>query len=251
MLFYGALSFKVCVALFMLLCTYELFAMAGALHHTPAMILAMLTIGLLFAITLRVDLSPWLSHPAVISAVFLWMAWYMAELALKRIYWLKHPLALCVRAVFLFGVCALYLVLLRDGTQGLVWTLWILCIVWVNDTSAYLTGRRFGKHPLAPSVSPRKTIEGAVGALLGSMVAAVLLGLWFFDVAWYELLGFGALASALAQLGDLHESLVKRKFEVKDSGTLFPGHGGVYDRVDSFIFLAPAAYYFVRLLISG
>jgi phosphatidate cytidylyltransferase len=132
---------------------------------------------------------------------------------------------------------------------GAAWIYTIFGITWVNDSAAYLVGRRLGRHRMSPYISPKKSWEGAVGGVLGAMawaVAAVpLLGLPV-GLAAAALLGFvGAVGGVL---GDLAESLLKRQAGVKDSGTLIPGHGGILDRIDSLLFVGPLLFYLIVLL---
>ncbi len=136
----------------------------------------------------------------------------------------------------------------------------ILCFAWGGDTAAYFAGRAFGKHKLAPLVSPKKTVEGAVGGVLGSILAGVLLtGAYMalsghYDVITLQvrprhyliLVLLGAIASVLGILGDLFASAVKRQVGLKDYGTIFPGHGGILDRFDSVMFIAPFVAIVVR-----
>jgi phosphatidate cytidylyltransferase len=120
----------------------------------------------------------------------------------------------------------------------------LLLIIWGSDTMAYLLGKNLGKHKLAPAISPKKTTEGLVGAILG----AVLVTLLFHDVFGLGLVEAGLVGCAigiLGQLGDMLESVAKRVFDVKDSSALFPGHGGILDRIDSFLLTAPFLYYYL------
>lgn len=124
------------------------------------------------------------------------------------------------------------------------WILYVLAVVWCGDTAAYFAGRAFGRHKLHPKVSPKKTIEGAVGGLVGSVVGGLVMVVILdlpLPLAYAAL--FAAIGGALAQLGDLAESLVKRACGVKDSGTLLPGHGGMLDRVDGVVFAFPFFYW--------
>jgi phosphatidate cytidylyltransferase len=129
-------------------------------------------------------------------------------------------------------------------------------LTWSSDTAAYFTGRAFGRRKLIPKVSPGKTVEGAIGALVGTAIVAVLYT-WVLGRFQVNQLGigaalaFGVLISVAAQVGDLAESLLKRDAGVKDSGTLFPGHGGVLDRVDSLLFTLPIAYFFFLAVAAG
>ena len=144
----------------------------------------------------------------------------------------------------LAGVCALVpawiaVVRLRlDSGHGAQWVLFVLILVWVADIGAYFAGRRFGRRHLAPAVSPGKTWEGALAGLAASAPVAVLGSFWF-HVPLGAFLGVCLAAVAFSVVGDLTESLLKRFAGIKDSGTLFPGHGGIMDRIDSLTGAAP------------
>jgi phosphatidate cytidylyltransferase len=125
-------------------------------------------------------------------------------------------------------------------------------IVMLTDTGAYYTGRTLGRHKLAPRVSPGKTIEGAIGGFVTAVVAGFLCKLTFFpEVPIAHAMALGAALGVIGQFGDLAESLLKRGANVKDSGTLLPGHGGMLDRVDSLLFCAPVLYFYSRLFVSS
>jgi len=124
--------------------------------------------------------------------------------------------------------------------EPLPWILYVLAVVWCGDTGAYFVGRAFGKRKLHPKVSPKKTVEGAIGGLLGSVGGGfAMVAILDLPLPAWKVLVFSVCGGALAQLGDLAESLVKRACGVKDSGTLLPGHGGMLDRVDGVIFAFP------------
>jgi phosphatidate cytidylyltransferase len=123
--------------------------------------------------------------------------------------------------------------------HGRAWVFFVLVVILVGDSCAYFVGHRFGTKKLAPEISPGKTVEGAVGYVLGSVSAGCLTGISLaVGLSWVELAILSGLLSVLGQLGDLFESCIKRVFSVKDSGTLLPGHGGLLDRLDSLIFPA-------------
>jgi phosphatidate cytidylyltransferase len=130
-----------------------------------------------------------------------------------------------------------------ENGSDLVFLLFL--VVWASDTAAYYVGRLLGRHPLAPAVSPRKTVEGAVGGLAGALLAAFVARAWFMnrlDVADCAILGVALGVVGMA--GDLVESMLKRGAGVKDSARLVPGHGGLLDRVDSLLYAAPVLYYY-------
>ncbi|MCB8932441.1 MAG: phosphatidate cytidylyltransferase [Fimbriimonadaceae bacterium] len=111
--------------------------------------------------------------------------------------------------------------------------------IWVGDSAAMLVGKAWGKRLLAPALSPKKTVEGALANLVGCVAAALLLGPWL-EVAWPFALGAGLACGVLGQAGDLFQSSLKRAADLKDSGSILPGHGGLLDRIDSLLFAAPA-----------
>ncbi len=150
----------------------------------------------------------------------------------------------------IFGIVSIALpatamCLLRGRSPRVV--LMLLLIVWVCDSCAYYFGRMFGRRPLAPMVSPKKTWEGSIGGLVGATLFGAAAGTWWFLPELGPVRGAlaGALASTAGQIGDLVESLWKRGAGVKDSGTFLPGHGGFYDRIDSLLFAAPVLAAFV------
>jgi phosphatidate cytidylyltransferase len=123
--------------------------------------------------------------------------------------------------------------------HGRAWVFFVLVVIMAGDICAYFVGRRFGTKKLAPEISPGKTVEGAIGYVLGSVSAGCLTGISLaVGLSWLELAMLSGLLSVLGQVGDLFESWIKRAFAVKDSGRLLPGHGGLLDRLDSLIFPA-------------
>ena len=122
--------------------------------------------------------------------------------------------------------------------------------VFVVDTAAWFFGKNFGKHKLWPSVSPKKTIEGTVGGVLTSTFVMSVYWWYFFENMTFQKIAIFFFLGCMAQVGDLTQSKVKRFFEIKDSSSLIPGHGGVYDRVDAFIFVAPLYVAFLGYLIN-
>lgn len=130
---------------------------------------------------------------------------------------------------------------------GTLWIIWLLIVAFANDTGAFYTGTFFGKHKLAPMISPKKTIEGSAGGLGTSVIAGFVFSLIFFSDLSLALLSIPcALAMAVAgQIGDLFESAMKRVTQVKDSGRILPGHGGMLDRIDGLLLAVPVLYAFL------
>jgi len=122
----------------------------------------------------------------------------------------------------------------------------IVLPIWTGDTLAYLVGKRFGKHLLAPKMSPKKTVEGAVANLVGCVLGAIVIGIWLGMPMWIAAT-CGLIGGTFGQAGDLFESGLKRSASLKDAGSILPGHGGVLDRIDSLLAAAPLE----ALLLAG
>lgn len=156
--------------------------------------------------------------------------------------------------VLLVGLGLGHLVAIRSIPGGtgreLLWML-ILCVVGA-DTFAYYVGRAFGRHPMSPVISPKKTWEGFAGSLAGSAVAALIAHFGFYRaLPLAHALALSVALCVAAVLGDLAESMIKRAGGVKDSSSLLPGHGGIFDRLDSLLFAAPVLYYYYRVFLLG
>ncbi len=124
----------------------------------------------------------------------------------------------------------------------------LLAMTWMNDTGAYLVGSQIGKTKLFPRISPGKTWEGSTGGVIVTFIVAYLLSLLFTDLRLMDWLILAAIVSLFGSIGDLVESMLKRSLKIKDSGNLLPGHGGILDRFDAFIFLLPFAAAYLLLL---
>lgn len=133
--------------------------------------------------------------------------------------------------------------------HGPEWLFLALALAFSSDTVAYFAGRAFGKHKLYEAVSPKKTVEGAVGGLFGGVAAMVGMGHFWLtpEIPIVHGIVLGVLGSVLGQVGDLTASMLKRTYGIKDSGNILPGHGGMLDRVDGLLFVAPLVYYYASL----
>jgi len=137
-----------------------------------------------------------------------------------------------------------HILLLRNGSDGMIWVFLLICLVFANDIGAFYAGTFFGKHKLCPSVSPGKTIEGSLGGLTACFTVGILFRVYFLPGLPLGLFLLGVLGIAIAgPLGDLFESIIKRSGNIKDSGSILPGHGGLLDRIDALLFASPVAYY--------
>ena len=165
-----------------------------------------------------------------------------------------HDWAWTVVGALYIGWMLSYWLNLRGLEDGRNWVYLAMLTTFANDTGAFFVGRARGKHKLAPGISPSKTWEGAIGGLISAILASIVIALALrlislrlgppFIFAYWQIILLGFLVSLFAQLGDLIESLLKRNMEVKESGTLLPGHGGILDRFDSLIFVGAVIYYY-------
>ncbi len=190
------------------------------------------------------------------------IAWYLYTIAIFCILiFCKNTVSFkevsCVYTMsFVITFCLSMLITLRDYAEiyGTFFVVLVLAIAWMTDTGAYFCGSFFGKHKLCPSISPQKTVEGAVAGILVSLCSIVLICFvfqtWFFSsevsINYASLLIMGTIASVLSILGDLSFSIVKRSYHIKDFGNVIPGHGGILDRMDSVMFVGPFVYFFIH-----
>lgn len=153
-------------------------------------------------------------------------------------------------AVTLFGICYVnwllgYTFWLRDLEAGREWILLLVSVTWLGETAAYLVGSTMGRHKLAPTISPRKTVEGSIAQLVMSVLAALGARATFFpELRLADAVVLGLLLGVVGQAGDLLESAIKRSVGTKDTGQLIPGHGGMLDRVDSLLINTPVLFYY-------
>jgi phosphatidate cytidylyltransferase len=191
-----------------------------------------------------------MAHHGAVAAMIL-LSLIVGLLARQELVLSVQSVAFTLLGVFYVGWLFSYVLLLRLLIDGVSYVFFVFAVVWLGDATALMVGTLTGRHKLAPTISPRKTIEGAVGGLLGSVCGAILGGLWLVGhFTLTQCLVVGCLLAVLGQLGDLSESLLKRSTGVKDSGVLIPGHGGILDKVDGILFGAPALYYYV-LYVTG
>ncbi len=181
----------------------------------------------------------------IISLPFLILVLFIYELFRRR----KSitDLSLTFLGFFYIPFLLGYLLMLRNLPNGEKICYFTFILVWISDTSAFFIGKTFGKHLLAPSISPKKTIEGTIASIIFSGLTSLIFSYLY---SWRPLFTviLGIVVSIMGQLGDLVESMLKREIGVKDTSSLLPGHGGVLDRFDSLLFAIPTVYYFLSLL---
>ena len=228
-----------CISAMSVVCTFEL--LRAVKQHRPVFVIVL---GIMGGI---IQFMPFAHY------LYLCIALLAAAEAGFMLMILKTGTFRITKAVHVMPLCILFAVFARSATEirglghGLFLLILTVCVTELNDVFAYLTGRRLGKHKLAPKVSPKKTIEGSAGGLLlsaasGILITAVYCAAGGFSANWLPLC-CGVLMLALqGQFGDLSLSAVKRAAGLDDFGKLIPGHGGMLDRLDSLIFTLPAAY---------
>lgn len=182
----------------------------------------------------------------------------MLLLSFQEITFSKNPnhfvnISANLYAVLLIGGIGSYVALLRQLPNGSWWLLLLFGFNWFYDSAALFAGKYFGKHKLAPAISPAKTIEGLIGGLVMNVIVAVIIFYTLLPQAMsFSLIGFvglGILIGLTSQAGDLVESLIKRWSGKKDSSTIIPGHGGILDKIDNLIFSAPCLYAVAQLMV--
>ncbi|MBE6606392.1 MAG: phosphatidate cytidylyltransferase [Ruminococcaceae bacterium] len=250
--------FTVAVTLLSLVGTYEMLKCLK-LNKNTAVTLPSLIIAAGSPLCTRYlgDLSyfaPW-----ALGIILLYLFWLLAYCVIMRDKVEYSSLSGAFMSVIYISAGFSSLILLRD-TDGGAYVFWLVFIgAWVTDTMAYFTGFLFGRHKLIPEVSPKKTVEGAIGGTLFSGFAFMLYGfvvsrITGVDMHLYMLFIAGIISAVVAQFGDLAASIIKRQAGIKDYGNIFPGHGGVLDRFDSIIALSPVilmmhAAPFINLII--
>lgn len=240
--------------------------------NLPILFLPLLSLGVVIAAHEWTKLMPKRKFPArfillvlfiTLVSVFVpqsWMLWWILSLgiwimALKWVLvypaqekWYGHRLFFMGVVILVAAITAMYSL----WQMSPWWLMYVFLLVWCADSGAYFVGRKFGKRKLAPNVSPNKSIEGLIGGLVTSAVVAVVVGYVYLSLNLVALTVFLLLSGATvvaSVLGDLFESMLKRRAGIKDSGTILPGHGGVLDRIDSLLSATPIFAFGVWVLV--
>lgn len=218
---------------------WEFYGMARGAGEVPWGLFGVLYAALFI---LNAQLGGSLTTPLLSSGLVLSLLWFLFRGETKR---MLQDWALTLLGPLYVAWLLSYFVLLRSLPQGREWVLMALLATFACDTAAFLVGRAWGRHPLAPAISPGKTWEGGLGGLLVAPVAVLALSPLLRVPQGIHWLLLGLLIGVVAQLGDLAESMLKRSLGVKDAGSWLPGHGGLLDRMDSLLFSGVAVYYYV------
>jgi phosphatidate cytidylyltransferase len=243
---YEKWAFAVVAGLVALLAQAELYATMKRRGHQPATALGLVAGGLMLAAAyLRGEPGMLLF---VVLALLMSFLWYMAAAPKARAGLISNVGSTLLGVLYVPFLAGFVLAILSQQVSGKILTLAVLGLAFGYDVSAFIIGTLWGSRPLAPTISPRKSWEGLFGATV--MTAALAVGIVAeIDVlSAGKALGLAAIVVVFAPLGDLVESAIKRDLGVKDMGSIMPGHGGMLDRIDSVLFVAPAAFYFFRLI---
>lgn len=245
----GGWLFTVLVLFFLCIAAREYVKLFESLDfHASALVV---TLGV-FILTASRYVNGFEHAPAIISILLLsTMAYHLIafERGCERS---ATNFAIAVGGIMYIGWMGAYFISLRLLPDGMWWSFIVLPCVWSADSAAYFVGIRWGRHKLAPRLSPGKTWEGYLGGIIGGTLAGVVIGLliqWLappwtgINLWWGGLMGF--LMGVVPTLGDLGESMIKRQVNAKDSGNIIPGHGGFFDRIDSWLWATVIAYYMV------
>jgi phosphatidate cytidylyltransferase len=207
-----------------------------------------LFIGILIPLAAHVGGLPLMSATATFSFFIVFL------LFLFRIKAKPTDLTVLIKVIFGYMYIAFmmsHFILLRGFENGALWVVFMVVITFSSDISAFYAGKTFGKRKLFPEISEKKTEEGAIGSVVGTILGCLIFKILFLsEIPFVHAIVIGFMGGILGQLGDLCESSIKRVSMVKDSGSLLPGHGGILDRLDSFIFIIPFVYYYSILFIK-
>ncbi|UCH51567.1 MAG: phosphatidate cytidylyltransferase [Chloroflexota bacterium] len=242
-IWFGEPWFTILIAVMAVLGSWEFYRMTRQAKIQPITYFGMAWV-LLLVISPHCPYSP--TMPFIITlAIVIPLVWLLFRSPKEQAFtnW-----AWTIAGILYIGWMLSYWVEIRSLEAGKELVFLAMFTTFVNDTSAFFVGRAWGKHALAPSISAGKTWEGAIGGLLASVVASLILSIIFpLPFNYWQIALLGCIISLFAQLGDLVESLLKRNTGVKDAGKLLPGHGGILDRLDSLIFTGVIVYYCVVL----
>lgn len=213
-----------------------------AMDIKPNFIIACVAAVALYVIDLFTDDASW--YMVWLFGVVLVSLLYLFNIEHRK---LEDAMATITGIVYVIFF-SFHVTLVEQTTYGIL--IWLIVITaFGTDIMAYFTGFAFGKHKLCPKISPKKTIEGSIGGILGSVILSGLFGYFFTPDILVHCIIIGVLGGIVSQFGDLTASIFKRKMGIKDYGNLIPGHGGILDRFDSVLFTGPMVYYYIVLVI--
>jgi len=242
----GGIIFCSMMFVISILCVYEYLAISK--KYNPHAYMSLLMASIFFVFLYFFKNFP--VNKVVISAVIMIFILFSIEI------FGKNPNLCIVRisssflGAFFIPLSLIHMTYIRDLNCGMELMFFVFVVVWILDTAAYVFGSIFGRHKLAKTISPKKTVEGAMAGIIFGLLAAVIFRYVFMRnilTTWHSII-LGFVIAVIGQFSDLAESIVKRDGSLKDSGKIIPGHGGVFDRFDSYMFVTPIVYYIFKFL---
>jgi phosphatidate cytidylyltransferase len=249
---FGGIFYYLVIGVFLVGAAREYVQLFNAVKFEPQMYI---TVGGVALITFTRMFFPHYALPVFEAAILAALTYHLIAYERGRDQ-AALDFAITVTGLTYIGWIGSYLFDLRNLPQGAWWFTFIMCCVWLGDSGAYLIGVRYGKHKMAPRLSPKKSWEGYAASVIFGMLTGILFAFVFTNylnligqiTVWQGAL-IGLILGALPPLGDLGESMIKRQSGIKDSSDVIPGHGGFFDRVDSWIWGAIIGYYFLVFLV--
>lgn len=244
---YGIIPFVMLMAAVVVLAVNEFFSISYNKKQNPYEIIGyVVSLALVLSTYMKETWIIWNSRWGLLFsliAIFI----FIYELLKRNVLAADNKLWLTLRSIVYIGWLYSFIVLIRGLEHGFAYLIYLALTIAACDTTAYLFGIKFGRNRLAPLISPKKSVEGSVAGLVAAILASYLLGAHYLGAR--NALVMGLIIGFFGQIGDLFESLLKRRFDVKDSGWILPGHGGIMDRMDSAIFVAPLIYYYLVMVV--
>ncbi|MBS59915.1 MAG: hypothetical protein CL606_01160 [Anaerolineaceae bacterium] len=252
-IYQGGWIYNVVVFVLLTIAVWEFFEIAAKVSLSPSRVIGLLSMWAFAAVT-GVTTDNWFL-PCVFAVLMITTIGHIIDYEKGATHSLQNWALSLIVPVYI-GLLGGHFLSLRALPSGQWLTLTVLPVVWISDTGAYMVGRRYGKHALARRTSPHKTWEGLAGGIaFGAVFGGSLVLLWQWigvlssDVLeWYQGVVIGIIVSLAGLVGDLGISLFKRQAKIKDTGRIFPGHGGVLDRIDSWLLAGASSYYYVLLI---
>ena len=240
----GEIVFDIAVVLISSMAIYEVISATGLKRNSIMTLTSVL-------LPVAVMITSYFNREYIFSVVYLFIAIYLILMLFNHGKYTFVDVAKYIAASVMISLSFIHISFVRAFDNGVICVFIVFIGSWITDSCAYFTGVAIGKHKLAPKISPKKTIEGSVGGIIGVTVIItayvfVCANIINMNVNIVSVITAGLLSGVLSQFGDLCASIIKRENDVKDFGHIMPGHGGVMDRFDSFLFVAPVLYYILK-----
>ena len=234
------------IAVFLALSIICLWEFQKLIHYKNILLYGVLITGFYFAHFIKIPISITWSLLAVTLFIQLLL---LKDLLFIRIIPMFEKKKFIVSVFYLIN-CFLFIILIPfdlNGSYQPMYLLGILILIWSNDSFAYLSGKNFGRNKLYSKISPKKTVEGFIGGLIACIIAGILIHYFSNTLSYLHWGSIAIITSVFGTIGDLIQSKFKRQAGVKDSGTIMPGHGGVFDRLDSILYAAPFVFLYLQI----